>query len=104
MSWCLVWGSGRIRGGIGVKGGDVDCLLGSRKNLVESQNLLVNVVLQPQILDSWVWKVDNSSSSTIKSAYYLLQIQTHSSTNVADVSAFRRLWRCYVPSKIMVFS
>jgi hypothetical protein len=68
--------------------------------LGEFRNLLANVVLQPNVIDQWVWQHDPSGGYTVRGAYKLLSYR-----DLQGVEATTYLiWHKQVPLKATILT
>lgn len=73
------------------------------------QNLMLmlhQVTLDKTKNDEWLWESDSSGVFSTKSAYMFLDYQERANQiqEESDDAVFKQLWKCSVPSKVLVFT
>ncbi|MCH99327.1 ribonuclease H protein, partial [Trifolium medium] len=74
--------------------------------LWEELVLIINSVTLSCEEDKWEWKLDKNGVFSVKSTYELVSklLITTRSTTQEQVSAFKAIWKCPAPSKVLGFS
>ncbi|GAU50875.1 hypothetical protein TSUD_88620 [Trifolium subterraneum] len=70
------------------------------EKLAECRTLLLNVVLQPNISDKWVWRHDINNGYSVRDAYTFL---THAASHGADATP-DLIWHKQVPMKVSLLA
>jgi hypothetical protein len=93
-------GRGRGGVGVGVASSVVDLWVWEEELLGEFRSVLANFVLQPDIIDRWVWRYDPDDGYSVRGAYKILtELDAQDTADTSDL-----IWHKQVPLKVSVMA